>query len=293
MVIQAQESGTLQIQRTISGARAQVRQWISGGDSIALVPTMGNLHAGHMSLVNRARALADRVVVSVFVNPMQFGPREDYSAYPRTPEADHFLLSSAEVDLLFEPSVDEMYPDGQERAARVVVPGLSDVLCGATRPGHFVGVTTVVTKLLNIIQPTVAVFGEKDFQQLLIIRRLVADLNCPVEIASAPICREDDGLAMSSRNRYLSPEERAVAPVLHATLLEVAEKVLDDVEPLQEIQEWGARQLADAGLVPDYLEVRDRYTLEMPVSADSNLVILAAAGLGRTRLIDNVMVDRN
>lgn len=293
MVIQAQESGSLHIQHTISGARAQVREWVSAGDSIALVPTMGNLHAGHMSLVHRARALADRVVVSVFVNPLQFGPREDYSAYPRTPEADHFLLSSAEVDLLFEPPVEEMYPDGQERAARVVVPGLSDVLCGATRPGHFVGVTTVVTKLLNIIQPTVAVFGEKDFQQLLIIRRLVADLNCPVEIASVPICREDDGLAMSSRNRYLSPAERAVAPVLHATLLEVAEKVLEDIESLREIQEWGVRKLAATGLVPDYLEVRDRYTLEMPVAADSNLVILAAASAGRTRLIDNVMVDRS
>jgi len=293
MVSQMQSGPSLNIQHTIAGARAQVREWMAGGDSVALVPTMGNLHAGHMSLVSRAQALADRVVVSVFVNPMQFGPREDFAAYPRTPQADHALLQQAEVDLLFEPPVEEMYPEGKENSTTVIVPGLSDVLCGATRPGHFVGVTTVVTKLLNIIQPNVAVFGEKDFQQLLIIRRLAADLDFPAEIVSGPICREHDGLAMSSRNRYLSAEERTLAPVLNATLRQVAEKVQEESESLQQIQDWAAGHLAAAGFVPDYVEVRERHTLCMPEPSDCNLVVLAAAVLGKTRLIDNVQVDRN
>jgi len=253
---------------------------------------MGNLHAGHMSLVDRARSLADRVVVSIFVNPLQFGPNEDFEAYPRTPEQDQDLLEGADVDLLFEPSVEEMYPDGKEGTAVVEVPGISDVLCGAHRNGHFVGVVTVVTKLFNIIQPTVAVFGEKDFQQLFIIRRMVEDLNSPVQIVSVPTRREDDGLAMSSRNRYLSPEQRSVAPGLYATLQQVAQQVQSDDDALEDIEDWGKRQLEELGFVPDYLSIRERHGLSTPSPSDSDLVVLVAARLGSVRLIDNLVIDR-
>lgn len=283
---------SLQIQHTISGAREVIRQWLASGESVVLVPTMGNLHAGHMSLVDRARTLADRVVVSVFVNPLQFGPNEDFDAYPRTPEQDQELLDEAEVDLLFEPSVEEMYPDGKDGTAVVEVPGISDVLCGAHRSGHFVGVVTVVTKLFNIIQPTVAVFGEKDFQQLFIIRRMVEDLNSPVQIVSVPTRREDDGLAMSSRNRYLSPEQRSVAAGLSATLQQVAQRVQSDDDSLEEIENWGRQRLEDLGFVPDYLSIRERHGLSTPSPSDSDLVVLAAARLGFVRLIDNLVIDR-
>lgn len=283
---------SLQIQHTISGAREVIRQWLASGESVVLVPTMGNLHAGHMSLVSRARTLADRVVVSVFVNPLQFGPNEDFDAYPRTPDQDQELLEEAEVDLLFEPSVEEMYPDGKEGTAVVEVPGISDVLCGAYRSGHFVGVVTVVTKLFNIIQPTVAVFGEKDFQQLFIIRRMVEDLNSPVQIVSVPTRREDDGLAMSSRNRYLSPEQRSVAPGLYATLQQVAQRVQFDDDSLEEIERWGSQRLEELGFVPDYLSIRERHGLSTPASSDSDLVVLVAARLGFVRLIDNLTIDR-
>ncbi len=283
---------SLQIQHTISGAREVIRKWLASGESVVLVPTMGNLHAGHMSLVNRARSLADRVVVSIFVNPLQFGPNEDFEAYPRTPEQDQDLLEGADVDLLFEPSVEEMYPDGKEGTAVVEVPGISDVLCGAHRSGHFVGVVTVVTKLFNIIQPTVAVFGEKDFQQLFIIRRMVEDLNSPVQIVSVPTRREDDGLAMSSRNRYLSPEQRSVAPGLYATLQQVAQHVQSDDDALEDIEDWGKRQLEELGFVPDYLSIRERHGLSTPSPSDSDLVVLVAARLGSVRLIDNLVIDR-
>jgi len=283
---------SLQIQHTISGAREVIRQWLASGESVVLVPTMGNLHAGHMSLVDRARSLADRVVVSIFVNPLQFGPNEDFEAYPRTPEQDQDLLEGADVDLLFEPSVEEMYPDGKEGTAVVEVPGISDVLCGAHRNGHFVGVVTVVTKLFNIIQPTVAVFGEKDFQQLFIIRRMVEDLNSPVQIVSVPTRREDDGLAMSSRNRYLSPEQRSVAPGLYATLQQVAQQVQSDDDALEDIEDWGKRQLEELGFVPDYLSIRERHGLSTPSPSDSDLVVLVAARLGSVRLIDNLVIDR-
>ncbi len=283
---------SLQIQHTISGAREVIRKWLASGESVVLVPTMGNLHAGHMSLVNRARSLADRVVVSIFVNPLQFGPNEDFEAYPRTPEQDQDLLEGADVDLLFEPSVEEMYPDGKEGTAVVEVPGISDVLCGAHRNGHFVGVVTVVTKLFNIIQPTVAVFGEKDFQQLFIIRRMVEDLNSPVQIVSVPTRREDDGLAMSSRNRYLSPEQRSVAPGLYATLQQVAQHVQSDDDALEDIEDWGKRQLEELGFVPDYLSIRERHGLSTPSPSDSDLVVLVAARLGSVRLIDNLVIDR-
>lgn len=283
---------SLQIQHTISGAREVIRQWLSAGESVVLVPTMGNLHAGHMSLVDRARSLADRVVVSIFVNPLQFGPNEDFDAYPRTPQQDQLMLEEADVDLLFEPSVEEMYPDGKDGTAVVEVPGISDVLCGAHRSGHFVGVVTVVTKLFNVIQPTVAVFGEKDFQQLFIIRRMVEDLNSPVQIVSVPTRREDDGLAMSSRNRYLSPEQRSEAAGLYATLQQVAERVQSDEGTLEEIETWGRTRLEDLGFVPDYLSIRERHGLSTPSPSDSDLVVLVAARMGPVRLIDNLVIDR-
>ncbi len=282
----------MQIHHTISGTREVIRQWLAEGESIALVPTMGNLHAGHMSLVDKARSLADRVVVSIFVNPLQFGPGEDFDAYPRTPDQDHELLEQAEVDLVFEPPVEEMYPESKAIMTAVDVPGLSADLCGAYRAGHFTGVVTVVTKLFNVIQPTVAVFGEKDFQQLLIIRRMVEDLNSPVQIASASICREQDGLAMSSRNRYLDPEQRALAPRLYATLLRVASLLREDQQTVEEIEDWGLQMLKAEGFVPDYLAIRERHGLGEPGESDSDLVVLAAARLGRVRLIDNLTVDR-
>ena len=260
------------IQHTISGTREVIRHWLAEGESVALVPTMGNLHAGHMSLVEKARTLADRVVVSIFVNPLQFGPSEDFDAYPRTPDQDHELLGQAEVDLVFEPPVEEMYPESKAIQTTVEVPGLSDELCGAYRAGHFAGVVTVVTKLFNVVQPTVAVFGEKDYQQLLIIRRMTEDLNSPVQIASAPICREQDGLAMSSRNRYLDPEQRALAPRLYTTLLQVADLLREDEKSIEEIEDWGLEMLRAEGFDPDYLAIRERHSLSEPGESDSCLL---------------------
>lgn len=273
--------------------RALVSEWRRGGERIAFVPTMGNLHAGHASLVSRARELGDRVVVSVFVNPLQFGPSEDYAAYPRTPEEDRALLESLGVDALFAPGVEDMYPRGQEATARVHVPALGDILCGAFRPGHFTGVATVVVKLLNLVQPDVAVFGEKDYQQLLIIRRATSDLCMPVEIVGAPTMREPDGLAMSSRNRYLTPDERRVAPRIYAEL-EKAQRAIESGErDYAAIEAAGLRALEDAGFKPDYFEVRDAHTLDRPGAHSRSLVVLTAARLGRARLIDNVRVELN
>jgi pantoate--beta-alanine ligase len=258
------------------------------GERIAFVPTMGNLHAGHGSLVSRARELADRVIVSVFVNPLQFGPNEDYVAYPRTPDEDRALLTSLHVDVLFTPGVEDMYPRGQESTARVHVPDLEDILCGAFRPGHFMGVATVVTKLLNLVQPDVALFGEKDYQQLMIIRRAAADLCMPMEIVGVPTTREADGLAMSSRNRYLTPEQRKLAPTIFAEL-ERARRALESGDTdCAAIEAAGAAALERAGFKPDYFAVRDAATLGAPGEATSELVVLTAARIGRARLIDNV-----
>src|SRR5262245_8073237 len=209
---------TMQVVARPSELRALVASWRRNGERIAFVPTMGNLHAGHGDLVRRASELADRVVVSIFVNPLQFGPNEDFAAYPRTPDDDRRLLESLDAHLLFMPEVDEMYPLGQAATARVVVPDIDSILCGAFRPGHFTGVATIVTKLLNLVQPDVALFGEKDYQQLMIIRRAATDLCMPMEIVGVPTRREADGLAMSSRNRYLSAEQRALAPRIFAEL---------------------------------------------------------------------------
>lgn len=275
----------------ISELRAQVDIWRRGGN-VAFVPTMGNLHAGHLSLVREARKLADRVVVSIFVNPMQFAEGEDFDKYPRTLERDSEMLEGEGTDLLFAPSVDVMYPKPQAEQTRVEVPGISDVLCGVCRPGHFVGVATVVCKLFNMVQPDVAVFGKKDFQQLMVIRRMVEDLAMPVRIVGAETLRESDGLAMSSRNGYLTSDERAIAPVLYRVLTGIATKLKEGDTNLAGLQSTAAQELLDSGLKPDYVAIRRARDLAEPNDDDRDLVILAAAYLGKARLIDNLEVSR-
>jgi pantoate--beta-alanine ligase len=273
--------------------RERVQRWHRNGERVAFVPTMGNLHAGHGSLVSRAAALADHVIVSIFVNPLQFGPNEDFAAYPRTPEEDKHLLGSLNAEVLFAPEVDDIYPRGQETTARVHVPGLEDILCGAFRPGHFMGVATVVTKLLNLVQPDVALFGEKDFQQLMIIRRATIDLCMPIEIVGVPTTREPDGLAMSSRNRYLLPEQRAVAPKIFAALEQARIAVESGSTDYQTLEKTGAESLQQAGFRPDYFAIRDANTLQHPNGTEQELVVLTAARIGRARLIDNVRATRS
>ncbi|MFL6549639.1 MAG: pantoate--beta-alanine ligase [Povalibacter sp.] len=271
--------------------RKLVAQWRSAGKRVAFVPTMGNLHAGHGDLVKRADELADRVVVSVFVNPLQFGPNEDFAAYPRTPDDDHRLLETLSADLLFTPTVDDMYPRGQVTTARVVVPEIDSILCGAVRPGHFTGVATIVTKLLNLVQPDVALFGEKDYQQLLIIRRAATDLCMPMQIVGVPTRREPDGLAMSSRNRYLSADDRVIAPRIFQEL-EVARKAIESgAVDLQSLEVAGFEALQRSGFRPDYFSIRDASTLS-PAAEARDLVVLTAARIGRARLIDNVRATR-
>jgi pantoate--beta-alanine ligase len=271
--------------------RARIAAWRRAGARIGFVPTMGNLHAGHYSLIAIARARAERVVASVFVNPTQFGPREDFASYPRTLAEDQAGLAASGCDLLFAPEVEEMYPFGTSGGVRVEVPGLGDVLDGAARPGHFAGVATVVTKLLNLVQPELAVFGQKDYQQLLVIRRLVADLRLPVEIVGAPTVREANGLAMSSRNQYLSAEERERAGVIHRTLRAMREAVLAG-RTVDTVEQEAMRALAAAGLVPDYAVVRRAADLTAPdPGVRTGLIALIAARLGRARLIDNLLID--
>jgi pantoate--beta-alanine ligase len=272
----------------IATVRDEVRAWRAAGLKVALVPTMGNLHKGHMSLVAHAQEHADKVVVSVFVNPLQFGPNEDYAEYPRTLEHDQQLLAKVETDLVFAPPVHEIYPAGHERTTTVEVPDLSGILCGAFRPGHFTGVATVVTKLLNIVAPDVAVFGEKDYQQLIVIRRLVADLCVPVEILGGPTIRDHDGLALSSRNKYLSSRERDLAPKLYESLNMAKQRIEKGEHDFEAIQQNGMQVLGRAGFHPDYFTIRQAADLA-PLRADSrDLIVLAAARLGKARLIDNV-----
>ncbi len=275
----------------MAALRQRILSWRAAGDSIAFVPTMGNLHVGHLSLVSAVRPKASRVVASIFVNPLQFGPDEDLDAYPRTMKSDRDLLEAEGTDLLFAPGAAEVYSRGQARQTRVEVPGLSDTLCGASRPGHFVGVATVVCKLFNMVQPDFAAFGEKDFQQLLVIRRMAEDLCFPIEIIAVPTVREEAGLAMSSRNAYLTDAERSLAPVLYRTLVEAGERLQAGILPEQVEQEAWAK-LEEAGLRPDYVSVRNAENLQ-PVDFDTRaLVVLVAAYLGKARLIDNLQVDR-
>ena len=276
----------IEVVRELDALRARVDAWKREGLRVGFVPTMGNLHAGHHSLVELAKQRADRVVASVFVNPTQFGPNEDFARYPRTPEADAEGLQAAGCDALWLPSVETMYPYGVDGAVRIRVPAVTDTLEGAHRPGHFDGVATVVARLFNQVQPDVAVFGRKDYQQLAVIRYLVADLAFPVELVAAPTRREADGLAMSSRNQYLSSEERAMAPAIHRTLLAMREAIRTGKPRLQAEAEAVAA-LQQAGFVPDYAAIR-RPDLSDPQDGQGSFVALIAARLGRTRLIDNL-----
>ena len=275
---------------TIAAVRERVRRWRAEGRRIAFVPTMGNLHLGHVSLIEAARRHGDRLVASIFVNPMQFGPNEDFAHYPRTPAQDARMLTEAGCDLMFMPDVAEIYPNGSDRATRIEVPGLSSVLCGEFRPGHFEGVATVVAKLFHIVEPDAAVFGEKDFQQLTLIRRMVVDLCMPVTVIAAPTVREPDGLAMSSRNQYLTEEERRKAPIIHQTLLAAVERLRAGERAFAEIEREGTEALEGAGLRPDYFAVRRADDLSDPEDGTKHLVVLTAARLGRARLIDNLQL---
>lgn len=274
----------------VAALRARVAAWRAAGLRVGFVPTMGNLHAGHLALVDLARRHADRVVASVFVNPTQFGPGEDYARYPRTLDADAAALATRGCDLLYAPSVEAMYPDGSQGLVEVRVPALDDVLCGAFRPGHFRGVATVVAKLLGQVRPDVAVFGQKDWQQLLVIRALVRGLDLDVEIVAGPTVREDDGLAMSSRNQYLAPEERARAAALYRMLGQVAAAVRAGRDPANAEAE-GRAALESEGYVVDYVAVRAAEDLGPPV-AGAPRIVLVAARMGATRLIDNLLIDQ-
>ncbi|WP_088343670.1 MULTISPECIES: pantoate--beta-alanine ligase [Rhodomicrobium] len=281
-------AGKLPVVRTLPELRAAVRNWRGKGNTVALVPTMGALHAGHISLVHQARKRANRTVVSIFVNPTQFGPNEDFSAYPRDEQGDWMKLAEAKADLLYAPGVEQIYPD--DFSTRVEVIGLTSGLEGASRPRHFAGVTTVVAKLFLQCLPDIAIFGEKDYQQLLVIRQLVKDLDMPIEVLSGTTLREADGLAMSSRNAYLDGAARALAPRFHAVLAEVAAD-LSEGRPVHEATFLGRDWLEGAGFKVDYLEVRDAANL-MPVGQHVTVParILGAVFLGRVRLIDNLPV---
>ncbi len=271
--------------------RAAVRGWRAAGQTVGLVPTMGNLHEGHFALLKLARARCDRVVASVFVNPTQFGPGEDYERYPRTLVRDQSGLADHACDLLFAPGVEVMYPFGTDDAVRVQVPRLTDTLEGAHRPGHFDGMATVVCKLFNMVQPDVAVFGQKDFQQWRVIERFVRDLGIPVAVLAAPIVREADGLAMSSRNQYLSPDERQQATAIHRTLLWMRD-AQHEGRAREEIEHEAMERLRAAGLDPDYAAIRRSIDLAEPAEDDDEpRVALIAARLGATRLIDNLVLD--
>jgi len=277
---------------TVTAVREHVRRWRSEGRRVAFVPTMGNLHAGHVSLIDTARSHGDRFVASIFVNPMQFGPNEDYAQYPRTPTQDARMLTEAGCNLMFMPDVAAIYPNGSERATRVDVPSLSRILDGEFRPGHFEGVSTIVAALFHIVEPDVAVFGEKDFQQLTIIRRMVADLCMPVEIVGAPTVRDTDGLAMSSRNQYLTPAERQTAPIIYQTLQAAAKRLQAGDTEFSSIENTGVATLQRAGMKPDYFSIRRAQDLGAPASDTRHLVVLTAARLGKARLIDNIQIRK-
>jgi len=279
---------TIETVRTVRDLRARVGAWRDAGETAALVPTMGAIHAGHLSLVTLASSLADRVVTSLFVNPLQFGPREDFHAYPRDEARDAAALADAGSDLLYAPDAGEMYPPGF--STKISVGDLTEDLCGAARPNHFDGVATVVAKLLLQSAPDKAIFGEKDYQQLLVIKRLVRDLNIPVEIIGGAIVRETDGLALSSRNAYLSPAERKIAPVLYETIRAVATD-LEQGRGADDAAEAARFKLEAAGFRVDYVAVRDPETLTPLHGPVKQARVLAAVHLGKTRLIDNVPVS--
>lgn len=283
----------MEVIEDVSGVRERLSNARAEGKRIAFVPTMGNLHPGHLKLVSVAKQHADFVVVSIFVNPLQFGAGEDFADYPRTPEEDQSVLQGLKVDVLFQPQTETMYPDSPEHSTFVEVPVLSAKLCGRHRPGHFRGVTTVVNRLFNIVQPDVAVFGKKDYQQLVIIRKMVADLAIPVEILGVDTVREPDQLAMSSRNNYLSERERKIAPTLYATLDSIRSLIISIGEIPDDIEKQGLKRLQAAGFEPEYVSIRRQADLLPPEIDDTRIVILAAAKLGNTRLIDNIEFELN
>jgi pantoate--beta-alanine ligase len=273
--------------------RIKVSAWRRAGERVAFVPTMGNLHDGHIALLDRARQEADRTVFSIFVNPIQFGQGEDYAKYPSTLRSDQEKLSRRGLDVLFAPNLQELYPAGTEEDTRVTVPGLSSILCGEFRPEHFAGVATVVTKLFFSVLPDCALFGEKDLQQLMVIRRMVDDLCIPIEIIGHPIIRESDGLAMSSRNSYLSDDERAIAPAIYAALRSAQSLVVKDNADFRRIEDDAIKGLRDGGFKPEYFTIRRSQDLSEAQVHEKELSILVAAWLGNARLIDNVQVTLN
>ncbi|ACH51091.1 TPA: pantoate--beta-alanine ligase [Salmonella enterica] len=275
---------------TLPLLRQHIRRLRQEGKRVALVPTMGNLHDGHMKLVDEAKARADVVIVSIFVNPMQFDRPDDLVRYPRTLQEDCEKLNKRKVDYVFAPAVEEIYPQGLEGQTYVDVPGLSTMLEGASRPGHFRGVSTIVSKLFNLIQPDIACFGEKDFQQLALIRKMVADMSYDIEIVGVPIIRAKDGLALSSRNGYLTAEQRKIAPGLHNVMNSIAEKLIAGNRELQEIIAIAEQELNEKGFRADDIQIRDADTLQELTETSKRAVILAAAWLGQARLIDNQSV---
>ena len=282
----------LRVVGSVSEVRAAVTQWRVAGENVAFAPTMGNLHAGHMSLATLCAQSARRVVMSIFVNPTQFGPSEDFAAYPRTLAADEALIAAqGNVDLLFVPDASEIYPFGLEHAVRVQLPPLSRELCGASRPGHFDGVATVVCRLLNIVMPDILFLGQKDYQQFVLMQRMTQDLRMPVELRMGPTQREPDGVAMSSRNRYLSPVERAQAPALYRVLSQVRKELLAGARDFARLTANARAELEREGFRPDYVEVRRQGDLSAAdPQREESRVVLGAARLGRARLIDNVLV---
>ncbi|WP_329740702.1 pantoate--beta-alanine ligase [Dyella sp. A6] len=281
----------MQTVHDVPALRAAIRGWHAQGQTVGLVPTMGNLHAGHFSLIKLARTRADRVVASVFVNPTQFGPSEDFERYPRTLGQDQAGLAEQGCDLLFAPEVATMYPYGAQHSVSLHVPQITDTLEGAHRPGHFDGVATVVCKLFNLVQPDLAVFGQKDFQQLKVIERMVRDLSLPVKVMAAPTQRAEDGLALSSRNQYLSDEERALAPQIHAVLAQMRE-LIGKGHAWRVVEQAALSKLERAGFEPDYAAIRRAADLSEPAEGERDgLVGLIAARLGKTRLIDNLLFD--
>jgi len=281
----------MQVITEITELREIRRTWQAHKDEIAFVPTMGNLHQGHLKLVKEAKKNATKVVVSIFVNPLQFGPDEDLDAYPRTLDEDKKSLEDLGVDLLFMPKAEDIYSRGLEQQTFVEVPGLSYMICGASRPGHFRGVATIVCKLFNMVQPNQAFFGEKDFQQLQVIKAMVTDLSMNLSIHGVPTERDEDGLAMSSRNGYLSAEQRKIAPLLYQQISEISESILSGRRDFSVLVAQAKDALSAAGFKPDYIELRSANSLLQVGHEDKDLVILAAAFLGKTRLIDNLQLS--
>ena len=280
----------MEICRRFSDIRSTVSRWRAAGERVVFVPTLGNLHQGHLELVQLAALHGQRTVVSIFVNPLQFGKNEDYALYPRTLDTDIGKLESVDCNALFCPTDREIYPNGVEEQTTVAVPTMTNILCGATRPGHFTGVTTIVAKLFTIVQPDAAVFGIKDFQQLAIVKRMVQDLCMPIDIIEAPVTRADDGVALSSRNGYLNAQERAIAPALYRVLCAARDRILSGDHRYPLVEAEARVELLRAGFLPDYFSVRCARTLEA-AAGEQVLAILAAAWLGRTRLIDNVTLS--